>query len=187
MPQHTFKNLDPSYWTIISDKLTTLNVTASDLSAYVFDPVSLDSSGFSKDSYDLTFENLSPFFTVFSAPDISVPNPDNFKVSSWQTKGWGNTVEEIQQNFDFFVLNNIGGSDTRFNPENLPISTVLVNGTIQGASYFLPIVRACTDGTDYALEQIDAGGFVGTQFTVTEDGGSFSTTRFTRTFDGGTF
>lgn len=186
MAQHTFKNFDPSYWTIEGSTITTKNVLSTAMSAYVIDPVSLQSAGYTKDSYDLTKENLSSFFIVFSPPGIAVSNYSNYALSAWTSRGWGSTVDEVQQNFSFFVLNNIGGSDKRLNPEGKNISSALLSGTVQGTEYFLPIIRASTDGVTYAIPQIDSGDFTSTP-TTTEDSGNFTDTRVLRTFDGGTF
>jgi hypothetical protein len=184
---HTFKNFDPSYWEASGGSLITYNILGMDMTAYLFDPESMDMFGYSKDTYDLTLEMVSPFFSTFTAPNLNIPNANKFTLSSWQSYGWGGTVEEVQQNFDFFVLNNIGGIDTRINPESKPITTLLLSGTVAGTTYFIPLIRASSEGENYDLPEIDSGSFVGASYTVTEDGGSFSNTTFRRFFDGGTF
>jgi hypothetical protein len=145
---HYIYKLDETYWTNDSGNLKIFNVLSHNTESYIINPTVLDANGFDKNSV-LTKVQFSALFENLSPPDLIVIGESDFSLSNWTDLGWGSTASEVLTNYKAFIAANIVNSPNRLdiNPGSYPMTTALVNGTVSGSAYFVPVLMFAQQGS----------------------------------------
>jgi hypothetical protein len=146
---YSTNNFDTSYWKVESGSLSTGGMIGSPTTAFLFDPNVMDANGINKDSVNLGPAQFLLFQTEFVPPDCTIPNANNFLLSNWTAKGWGNTVEEVVGAFNSFIAAAFINSSQALaiNPWSIDLSSYIVIGNVGGTSYVAPYLCYASQGS----------------------------------------
>jgi hypothetical protein len=138
---HTIYYLDASYWSVSSGSIKTYGMVSFETHAYILNPEAHNTSGFNKDKANMTKAEFNAYLTTLTAGETSIPNASDYTLANWTSRGWGSSAADVLQNYNKFIENNFlnGTSNRAINAANRDLTTLVVSGTIDGTTYFLPL------------------------------------------------
>jgi len=139
---HTNYFLDPSYWVLSSGNLQTNSLLSSETPVYLFNPNTINSNGFNKNSTDLTLGQFNAYKTSLTPPNGVIPSGADYSLSNWNAKGWGSSPSEVLTSYNTFITNNLVNSANKLaiNPSSQDVTSYIISGNIGGTEYFVPVL-----------------------------------------------